>query len=116
MKRGGVGLVGVGPDSFSWITRADRSLPSAARRFMLFRVAEYCAWSSLTPLHSTESYRRWGIRAEGKDIWWKCGVWILGETEGGEARFWGFGGELGTGGKAVSEGWFARLWLGTRQG
>ena len=35
-----------------------------------------------------------GLRAEGKDIWWKCGVWILGETEGGEAQFAGFGGEL----------------------
>ena len=33
---------------------------------------------------------------------------ILGETEGGKARFEGFGGELGTGGKAVSEGWRGR--------
>ena len=32
-----------------------------------------------------------GLRAEGKDIWWKSGVGILGETEGREARFWGFG-------------------------
>lgn len=48
-----------------------------------------------------------GLRAEGKDIWWKCGVGILGETEGGEARFWGFGYEMGAGGKAVSEGWRA---------
>ena len=55
-------------------------------------------------LHSTESYRRWGLRAEGKDIWWKSGVGILGETEGGKARFEGFGGELGTGGKAVNGG------------
>lgn len=30
-----------------------------------------------------------GLRAEGKDIWWKCGVGILGEIEGGELRFWG---------------------------
>ena len=58
--------------------------------------------SSPTPLHST--YRWWGLRAEGEDIWWKCGVGILGEIEGGEARFGGFGGEMGTGGKAVSEG------------
>ena len=29
------------------------------------------------------------VGAEGKDIWWKCGVGILGETEGGEARFGG---------------------------
>ena len=36
-----------------------------------------------------------GLRAEGKDIWWKCGVGILGETEGGEARFWGFGSGMG---------------------
>ncbi len=60
--------------------------------------------SSLTPLHSTGSSWRWGIRAEGKDIWWKCGGGIFGETEGGEARFGGFGGEMGTGGKGVSEG------------
>lgn len=45
-----------------------------------------------------------GLRAEGKDIWRKCGVGILGETEGGEARFEGFGGGIGTGGKGVSEG------------
>ena len=50
-----------------------------------------------------------GLRAECKDIWWKSGAGILGETEGGEARFGGFGGEMGTGGKAVSEGWLA--WL-----
>ena len=49
-----------------------------------------------------------GLRAEGKDIWWKCGIGILGEIEGGEARFGGFGGELGAGGKAVSEGWRGR--------
>ena len=30
-----------------------------------------------------------GLRAECKDIWWKCGVGILGETEGREARFAG---------------------------
>ena len=64
--------------------------------------------SSLTPLHSTESYRQWGLRAEGKDIWWKCGGGILGETEGGKARFGGLGGGMGTGGKAVSEGWRGR--------
>ena len=51
-----------------------------------------------------------GLRAEGKDIWWKCGAGILGETEGGEARFGGFGDGMGTGGKAVSEG-VARLAL-----
>ena len=45
-----------------------------------------------------------GLRAEGKDIWWKCGGGILGETEGGKAQFEGFGGELGAGGKAVSGG------------
>ena len=50
-----------------------------------------------------------GLRAEGKDIWWKSGVGILGETEGGKARFGGLGGGMGTGGKAVSEGW--RAWL-----
>ena len=44
-----------------------------------------------------------------KNIWRKSCVGILGETEGGKARFEGFGGELGTGGKAVSEGW--RAWL-----
>ena len=65
--------------------------------------------SSLTPLHSTESYRQWGLGAEGKDIWWKSGVGILGETEGGKARFWGIRVRNGTGGKAVSEGWLA--WL-----
>lgn len=48
-----------------------------------------------------------GLRAEGKDIWWKCGGGILGETEGGEARFWGFGYGMGAGGKAVGEGWRA---------
>ena len=36
-----------------------------------------------------------GLRAEGKDIWWKCGVGILGETEGGKARFGGFGDGMG---------------------
>ena len=40
-----------------------------------------------------------GLRAEGKDIWWKCGVGILGETEGGEAGFGGVGGEMGDGWK-----------------
>ena len=45
-----------------------------------------------------------GLRAEGKDIWWKCGVGILGETEGGKARFGGSGGGMGTGGKAVNGG------------
>ena len=51
-----------------------------------------------------------GLRAEGKDIWWKCGVGILGETEGGKARFWGIRVRNGTGGKGVSEG-VARLAL-----
>ena len=60
-------------------------------------------WLPMT-LHSTESYRRWGLRAEGKDIWWKCGGGILGETEGGKARFGGLGGGMGTGGKAVNGG------------
>ena len=50
-----------------------------------------------------------GLRAEGKDIWWKCGGGILDETEGGEARFWGIRRRVGTGGKAVSEGRLA--WL-----
>lgn len=36
-----------------------------------------------------------GLRAESKDIWWKCGVGILGEIEGGEARFEEFGGDMG---------------------
>ena len=45
-----------------------------------------------------------GLRAEGKDIWWKSGVGILGETEGGKARFGGLGGGMGTGGKAVNGG------------
>ena len=64
--------------------------------------------SSPTPLHSTGSSWRWNLRAEGKDIWWKCGVGILGETEGGKARFGGFGYGMGTGGKAVSGGWRGR--------
>lgn len=56
----------------------------------------YYAWTSHSHrIHSTGSYWRWGLRAEGKDIWWKCGVGILGEIEGGKARFEGFGGELG---------------------
>ena len=77
---------------------------------MPFRVAEYCAWPFLThPITFHRIILAVGLRAEGKDIWWKCGGGILGETEGGEARFEGFGGELGTGGKAVSEGW--RAWL-----
>ena len=48
-----------------------------------------------TALHSTGAYWRWGLRAVSKDIWWKCGVGILGEIEVGEARFWGVGGEMG---------------------
>lgn len=45
-----------------------------------------------------------GLRAEGKDIWWKCGGGIFGETEGGEARFEGFGGEMGDGWKGRKRG------------
>ena len=51
-----------------------------------------------------------GLRAEGKDIWRKCGVGILGETEGGEARFWGIRRRNGDGWKGRKRG-VARLAL-----
>ena len=73
---------------------------------MLFRVAEYCAWSSPTPLHSTESYRRWGRRVKifGENV--GAGFWV--KQREGRHGFLGGGGEMGTGGKAVSEGWRGR--------
>lgn len=55
---------------------------------MPFRVAEYCAWPFVThPITFRRIILAVGLKAEGKDIWWKCGVGILGETEGWEARF-----------------------------
>ena len=70
------------PQTHPLLDAASRDLPDIVVKRPT-GVAEYCAWSSPTPLHSTESYRRWGIRAEGKDIWWKSGVGILGEKRAG---------------------------------
>ena len=45
-----------------------------------------------------------GLRAEGKDIWRKSCVGILGETEGGEARFGRFRRRNGNGWKGRKRG------------